>query len=131
MPKYLSVLKFIFIILLYLHYSVFPLQTLLLHIFLSHLLHLQVHRDNKDGTVATGPGISVDRTVWSIIRSHLSKETSNAECVEKADEDGEGVQQIIYVTYQDPDDPSEAKTLHIVDDMRSEAKNDVCGNAFV
>ncbi|KAJ9575348.1 hypothetical protein L9F63_025701, partial [Diploptera punctata] len=81
-----------------------------------------VHRDNKDG--ASG-GFSVDRTVWSIIRSHLSKEDTSEEGTSQVDmkqgEDGDGVQQIIYVTYQDPDDPSEAKTLHIVDGMRSDA----------
>lgn len=27
----------------------------------------------------------------------------------------QGVEQIIYVTYQDPDDPTAARTLHIVD----------------
>ncbi|KAJ9590984.1 hypothetical protein L9F63_015990, partial [Diploptera punctata] len=84
--------------------------------------HKKVHRDNKDG--ASG-GFSVDRTVWSIIRSHLSKEDTSEEGTSQVDmkqgEDGDGVQQIIYVTYQDPDDPSEAKTLHIVDGMRSDA----------
>jgi hypothetical protein len=30
------------------------------------------------------------------------------------------VQQIIYVTYQVPDDPSEARTLHIVDDIQAD-----------
>ncbi|PNF36325.1 hypothetical protein B7P43_G00537 [Cryptotermes secundus] len=86
--------------------------------------HKKVHRENKDGIVGAAGGISVDRTVWNIIRSHLSKEVSNdgnAEGEARTGEEGDGVQQIIYVTYQDPDDPSEARTLHIVDDMQADS----------
>ena len=97
----------------------------------NELFDLQVHRDSKDGIVGSAAGISVDRTVWSIIRSHLSKEVASEEGTAEGDgkpeEDGDGVQQIIYVTYQDPDDPSEAKTLHIVDDMRADAEAEVSG----
>jgi hypothetical protein len=88
----------------------------------------QVHRDSKDGIVGAAGGISVDRTVWNIIRSHLSKEVANdgnEENEGRAGEEGDGVQQIIYVTYQDPDDPSEARTLHIVDDMQADADTEV------
>lgn len=72
-------------------------------------------------------GITVDRTVWNIIRSHLSKEVPNDESMdnEVRAEEGDGVQQIIYVTYQDPDDPSEAKTLHIVGDMQPDGDAEV------
>lgn len=90
----------------------------------------QVHRDSKDGIVGAAGGISVDRTVWNIIRSHLSKEVENdgnAESEARAGEEGDGVQQIIYVTYQDPDDPSEARTLHIVDDMQADSDAAVSG----
>lgn len=75
-------------------------------------------------------GISVDRTVWNIIRSHLSKDVANDENVEneaRTGEEGDGVQQIIYVTYHDPDDPSEARTLHIVDDMQADGDTVVSG----
>jgi hypothetical protein len=49
----------------------------------------------------------------------------NAESEARTGEEGDGVQQIIYVTYQDPDDPSEARTLHIVDDMQADGDAEV------
>lgn len=94
------------------------------------LCMFQVHRESKDGIVGAAGGISVDRTVWNIIRSHLSKEVANdgnAESEARTGEEGDGVQQIIYVTYQDPDDPSEARTLHIVDDMQADSDAVVSG----
>jgi hypothetical protein len=93
-----------------------------------YMFMLQVHRDSKDGIMGAAGGISVDRTVWNIIRSHLSKEVANDANVEnegRSGEDSDGVQQIIYVTYQDPDDPSEARTLHIVDDMQADGDTEV------
>jgi hypothetical protein len=53
----------------------------------------------------------------------LSEEEADDEHVgseTRAGEEGDGVQQIIYVTYQVPDDPSEARTLHIVDDIEAD-----------
>lgn len=83
----------------------------------------------------------MDRAVWNIIRTQMSNDldgTAGADDmvdvgivpdtsggVPSVNEDGEAVQQIIYVSYQDPDDPSESHTLHIVDDVAA-ATSDVC-----
>ncbi|KAK7790121.1 hypothetical protein R5R35_006488 [Gryllus longicercus] len=86
------------------------------------------HRDLKEEeNPVTQDTVPVDGTVWNIIRSHLSNEAARGEGTEDDGTGGEGVkkeddiQQIIYVTYQDPEDPGEARTLHIVDGIQEEA----------
>nr|CAD7407734.1 unnamed protein product [Timema cristinae] len=79
--------------------------------------HKKVHRGSCENE-STAPGDSlVDRTtVWNIIQSHLAKDVSEQDGADSQGEDAG--QQIIYVTYQDPDDP-EGKTLHIVDSQQN------------
>nr|CAD7431959.1 unnamed protein product [Timema monikensis] len=78
---------------------------------------IEVHRGSCENE-STAPGDSlVDRTtVWNIIQSHLAKDVSEQDGADSQGEDAG--QQIIYVTYQDPDDP-EGKTLHIVDSQQN------------
>lgn len=105
---------------------------------MSHFVYLyQVHRENNK--VPLGTTLPMDRTVWNIIRAQMPDELGAAGGddmvgvgivpgssggVSSVTEDGEAVQQIIYVSYQDPDDPSESHTLHIVDDVAA-ATSDV------
>nr|CAD7454435.1 unnamed protein product [Timema tahoe] len=79
--------------------------------------HKKVHKGSCENE-STAPGDSlVDRTtVWNIIQSHLAKDVSEQDGADSQGEDAG--QQIIYVTYQDPDDP-EGKTLHIVDSQQN------------
>ncbi|XP_066992566.2 uncharacterized protein [Anabrus simplex] len=89
--------------------------------------HKKVHRDNKDGVLADNSNSGgVDRQVWSIIHSHLHKEATEEGAEESTEipeekPDDDSIQQIIYVTYQDPEElGGEARTLHIVDSMQNE-----------
>lgn len=53
----------------------------------------------------------VDLSVWNIIKSHLQESLgTDRENVSKEDEE---VQQIIYVAYQDPEDP-ENKVANVI-----------------
>ncbi|XP_046401718.1 zinc finger protein 264-like [Ischnura elegans] len=92
--------------------------------------HKKVHREHLP------PG-SLDSTVWNMIRSQIAgeggsgtgagpdgrgedigeigAEASGLVMEEGNGEDGTRIQQVIFVTYQDPNDPLAAKTLHIVD----------------
>ncbi|XP_049774994.1 zinc finger protein 599-like [Schistocerca cancellata] len=82
--------------------------------------HKKVHRDPKADN-ASSSSASVDRTVWNIIRNHLTKEDGQegGSEVTTTEAQGNSVEQIIYVTYQDPDDPNEARTLHFVENVEA------------
>lgn len=100
--------------------------------------HKKVHRDNK----TLGTAVPMDRTVWNIIRTQMTDDLEGttvaddmlgvgivpdtSDGVVNVNEDGEAVQQIIYVSYQDPDDLSESHhTLHIVGDGAAGAPDDL------
>ncbi|XP_034231534.1 zinc finger protein 835-like [Thrips palmi] len=98
--------------------------------------HKKVHRENNK--VPLGNTLPMDRAVWNIIRQQMPEELGGTagsdemvglvpgpSGVTSVNEDGEAVQQIIYVSYQDPDDPSESHTLHIVDDVAGSASDDL------
>lgn len=101
--------------------------------------HKKVHRDMPK--VPLNTTLPMDRAVWNIIRTQMTDDLSTAPDgddmvgvgivpttpggMTTVNEDGEAVQQIIYVSYQDPDDPSESHTLHIVDDVATSASDDL------
>ncbi|XP_015108646.1 zinc finger protein 271 [Diachasma alloeum] len=77
--------------------------------------HRKVHRDNnkvlKIGGLAKGP----EGELWQILPTTEGGEESLGEHITQviAEEGSEdGVSQIIYVSYQDPDDPNQSRTLH-------------------
>ncbi|KAK3908891.1 Zinc finger protein 287 [Frankliniella fusca] len=100
--------------------------------------HKKVHRENK---VPLGNNVPMDRAVWNIIRTQMTDDLSGTApgddmvgvgivptapgALTTVNEDGEAVQQIIYVSYQDPNDPTESHTLHIVDDVAAGASDDL------
>lgn len=73
----------------------------------------QIHvKETKSGGEDGGVVEGVDLSVWNIIRSHLQESLgTDKESVSKEDEE---VQQIIYVAYQDPEDPENKVTNVII-----------------
>lgn len=77
---------------------------------------LQVHKENKVA-VEGSEGSSINE-VWQILPN--TQETDEEVLVNNqmgqviaTDEPStDGIQQIIYVSYQDPDDPNQSRTLH-------------------
>lgn len=55
--------------------------------------------------------------VWQILPSSQESDEQSltdqmAQVIATDDASGDGIQQIIYVSYQDPDDPNQSRTLH-------------------
>ncbi|KAK2581207.1 hypothetical protein KPH14_008006 [Odynerus spinipes] len=82
--------------------------------------HKKVHRENKVLALGEIPEGSAVGEVWQILPSSqeadensLSDQTAQVITAEETSADG--IQQIIYVSYQDPDDPNLSRTLHFVD----------------
>ncbi|XP_011299469.1 zinc finger protein 271-like [Fopius arisanus] len=75
--------------------------------------HRKVHRDNKVvkvGGLAKGEG----GELWQILPTEGGEESLGEGITQVITEEGseDGVSQIIYVSYQDPDDPNQSRTLH-------------------
>ncbi|XP_012262840.2 zinc finger protein 62 homolog isoform X2 [Athalia rosae] len=82
--------------------------------------HKKVHRENKVVGVGELSENSAMGEVWQILPgSHEGDENSLGDQVNQVlptdEASGDGLQQIIYVSYQDPDDPNQSRTLHFVD----------------
>lgn len=80
----------------------------------------QVHRENKvasnDNVVDLSPNQPIGE-VWQILPGsqegdEASLEDQVTQVIATDETSGDGMQQIIYVSYQDPDDPNQSRTLH-------------------
>ncbi|XP_012279813.1 zinc finger protein 709 isoform X2 [Orussus abietinus] len=90
--------------------------------------HKKIHRENKTLGVtelSEGPTIS---EVWQILpdtreedENSLSEQMTQVIATDESSRDG--MPQIIYVSYQDPDDPNQSRTLHLVDTGMIEDKD--------
>nr|XP_033337683.1 zinc finger protein 62 homolog isoform X1 [Megalopta genalis] len=81
--------------------------------------HKKVHRENKISTIGEVEGSPIGE-VWQILPSSQESDEHSltdqmAQVITTDDASGDGIQQIIYVSYQDPDDPNQSRTLHFVD----------------
>ncbi|XP_032689441.1 zinc finger and SCAN domain-containing protein 2-like isoform X1 [Odontomachus brunneus] len=82
--------------------------------------HKKVHKENKVVAVDESGGSPIGE-VWQILPNSQESEeqtlvNDQMTQVIAADETStDGIQQIIYVSYQDPDDPNQSRTLHFVD----------------
>ncbi|XP_017788534.1 PREDICTED: zinc finger and SCAN domain-containing protein 2-like [Habropoda laboriosa] len=81
--------------------------------------HKKVHREAKVSAISEIEGSPIGE-VWQILPS--SQETDEhsltdqmTQVIATDDTSGDAIQQIIYVSYQDPDDPNQSRTLHFVD----------------
>ncbi|CAK9807419.1 Zinc finger protein 585A [Anthophora plagiata] len=81
--------------------------------------HKKVHREAKVSAINEIEGSPIGE-VWQILPS--SQETDEhsltdqmTQVIAADDTSGDAIQQIIYVSYQDPDDPNQSRTLHFVD----------------
>lgn len=78
---------------------------------------LQVHRETKLSTINEIEGSPIGE-VWQILPSSQESDEQSltdqmAQVIATQDDtSGDGIQQIIYVSYQDPDDPNQSRTLH-------------------
>ncbi|XP_015516983.1 zinc finger and SCAN domain-containing protein 2 isoform X1 [Neodiprion lecontei] len=82
--------------------------------------HKKVHRENKVVDVGELAENSPIGEVWQILPgAQQGDENSLGDQVTQVigtdEASGDGIQQIIYVSYQDPDDPNQSRTLHFVD----------------
>ncbi|XP_043264633.1 zinc finger and SCAN domain-containing protein 2-like isoform X1 [Colletes gigas] len=81
--------------------------------------HKKVHRETKISAIGEVEGSPIGE-VWQILPSsetpdeHLLTDQM-AQVITTDETSGDGIQQIIYVSYQDPDDPNQSRTLHFVD----------------
>jgi len=75
-----------------------------------------VHKENKMLTVNRSEGSPIGE-VWQILPTSGERETDeqmfNDQMVATDETSNDGIQQIIYVSYQDPDDPNQSRTLHL------------------
>ncbi|XP_078042216.1 uncharacterized protein LOC144472755 isoform X2 [Augochlora pura] len=81
--------------------------------------HKKVHRESKISTIGEVEGSPIGE-VWQILPSSQESDEQSlndqmAQVITTDDASGDGIQQIIYVSYQDPDDPNQSRTLHFVD----------------
>lgn len=53
--------------------------------------------------------------VWQILPNsqEANEQTFNDQIITTDETSNDGIQQIIYVSYQDPDDPNQSRTLHL------------------
>lgn len=78
---------------------------------------LQVHRENKVQTVDGSEEAPIGE-VWQILpnsqkndeQSTLNEQMTQVIATDEASTDG--IQQIYYVSYQNPDNPNQSRTLH-------------------
>ncbi|CAL1689498.1 unnamed protein product [Lasius platythorax] len=82
--------------------------------------HKKVHRENKVLTVDGSEGSPIGE-VWQILpnsqendeHSALNEQMTQVIATDEASTDG--IQQIYYVSYQDPNNPNQSRTLHFLD----------------
>lgn len=92
--------------------------------------HKKVHRENKIVTVNRSDEGSPIGEVWQILpNSRGNEQTLNDQIITTDETSNDGVQQIIYVSYQDPDDPNQSQTLHLVDANMIKNKDEITVNA--
>ncbi|XP_011883064.1 PREDICTED: zinc finger protein 271-like [Vollenhovia emeryi] len=91
--------------------------------------HKKVHRENKKVTVNRPEGSPIGE-VWQILPNSqdADDQTFTSEIIATDENSNDGVQQIIYVSYQDPDDPDDSQTLHLVDANMIKNKNEIVTN---
>ncbi|XP_011175624.1 zinc finger and SCAN domain-containing protein 2 isoform X2 [Solenopsis invicta] len=78
--------------------------------------HKKVHRENKMLTVNRSEGSPIGE-VWQILPNsqETDERTFNDQIITTDEASNDEIQQIIYVSYQDPQDPNQSRTLHLVD----------------
>ncbi|XP_068986699.1 zinc finger protein 568-like isoform X1 [Bombus flavifrons] len=81
--------------------------------------HKKVHRETKLSAINEIEGSPIGE-VWQILPSSQESDEHSltdqmAQVIATDETSGDGIQQIIYVSYQDPDDPNQSRTLHFVD----------------
>ncbi|XP_031837954.1 uncharacterized protein LOC116429307 isoform X2 [Nomia melanderi] len=81
--------------------------------------HKKVHKETKISAIGEVEGSPIGE-VWQILPSSQESDEHSltdqmAQVIATDDASGDGIQQIIYVSYQDPDDPNQSRTLHFVD----------------
>lgn len=93
--------------------------------------HKKVHRENKVldiGELTEGnPTIG---QVWQILPDSQEEDENTlgnhmTQVITGDEGSGDGIPQIIYVSYQDPDDPNQSRTLHFVDTGMMEGKEEI------
>ncbi|XP_043677255.1 zinc finger protein 347-like isoform X1 [Vespula pensylvanica] len=82
--------------------------------------HKKVHRENKVLTLGEITEGSAVGEVWQILPDSQETDENSlsdqmAQVITAEETSADGIQQIIYVSYQDPDDPNLSRTLHFVD----------------
>ncbi|XP_076234938.1 uncharacterized protein LOC143179528 isoform X2 [Calliopsis andreniformis] len=81
--------------------------------------HKKVHRETKVSAIGEIEGSPIGE-VWQILPSSQESDEHSltdqmTQVIATDDASGDGIQQIIYVSYQDPDNPNQSRTLHFVD----------------
>ncbi|XP_026668484.1 zinc finger protein 287-like isoform X6 [Ceratina calcarata] len=81
--------------------------------------HKKVHREIRLSAINEMEETPIGE-VWQILPSSQESDEHSlsdqmAQVIATDDASGDGIQQIIYVSYQDPDDPNQSRTLHFVD----------------
>ncbi|KAL6258746.1 hypothetical protein P5V15_010696 [Pogonomyrmex californicus] len=90
--------------------------------------HKKVHKENNTITVNRPEGSPIGE-VWQILpNSQDDEQTLNNQIIATDEVSNDGVQQIIYVSYQDSDD-SQSQTWRLVDDNVIKDKDEVTTNA--
>ncbi|XP_066593570.1 uncharacterized protein [Prorops nasuta] len=92
--------------------------------------HKKVHRENKVLSVGDASDNSVIGEVWQILPGSQDADENSlgdqmTHMITTDETSGDGIQQIIYVSYQDPDDPNQSRTLHFVDASMMRQKADI------
>ncbi|KAG7208297.1 hypothetical protein KM043_014539 [Ampulex compressa] len=96
--------------------------------------HKKVHRENKILAMGEASEGSPIGEVWQILPSSQEGDEhflgdQMTQVIAADDASGDGIQQIIYVSYQDPDDPNQSRTLHFVDASMMRNKEEIAGTA--
>ncbi|XP_019885783.2 zinc finger protein 665 isoform X2 [Ooceraea biroi] len=92
--------------------------------------HKKVHREDKMLTVDGSEGSPIGQ-VWQILPNSQETEdqTLRDPMIATNETSADGIQQIIYVSYQDPDDPNQSRTLHFVDASMMKNKDEMTQDA--
>ncbi|XP_072746124.1 uncharacterized protein [Anoplolepis gracilipes] len=96
--------------------------------------HKKVHRENKVLTVDGSEGSPIGE-VWQILpnsqendeQSTLNEQMTQVIATDETSTDG--IQQIYYVSYQDPNNPNQTRTLHFLDASMIKNKDETKTNA--
>ena len=82
-----------------------------------------MHRENKGVPITNLSKVPTGSELWQILPASGDEDDELGEHLIAGNESTEdGIPQIIYVSYQDPDDPNQSRTLHFVDVGSLDAK---------